>query len=77
MEKTHKTIRFKARCGITATWRLAKVKEGFKVVAIGKAKVGRNPIPLDFAPFEIMDAVYNRHNVFPSTDACEAFAREH
>lgn len=55
-----KTIRVKSSFGITATWRLGRGKSGkFKAVGLSKAKVGKNPIPLDFVPFEMSNAVMN------------------
>lgn len=55
-----KTLRFKSSSGITATWRIRQTKEGkFKVASLSNAKVGRNPLPLDFVPFEMSNAVIN------------------
>lgn len=74
METTRKTIRFKSRCGLTATWRLYKHKDGYGVLSIGNFKSGRTPVPSAFAPFEILDAVYGKRR-FASMEECEAFAR--
>lgn len=60
MNLERKTIRFKSSFGITASWRLGKNKAGrFKAMSLGNAKVGRNPMPLDFVPFEMSSAVIN------------------
>lgn len=53
-------IRRKTRCGITLSFRIADQKDGsFKLRSAGKARMGRDPIPLDFVPFEITNAVIN------------------
>lgn len=56
-----KTLRFKSNiAGITATWRIGKNRSGkFKVVSLGRPKIGRDPIPLAFIPFEMSNAVIN------------------
>lgn len=70
---TKKTLRMKAKCGVTLTWRLGKTKDGkFKALSCGTP---RPHMPLDFLPFEIMDAVYNRNTTFDSLDEAERFVR--
>ncbi len=55
-----RTIRFKSRCGVTASWRIGLNRDGrFKALALSKPRIGRNPLPLDFVPFEMSDAVIN------------------
>ncbi|RWO57267.1 hypothetical protein [Mesorhizobium sp.] len=74
--QTNKTIRFRSANGITATWRFGKTREGkFKALSISKPRFGTRPLILDFLPFEMKDAVYNRHIVFDSLDAAELYAR--
>lgn len=68
-------IRRKTKCGATVTIQGGKSGNGgFRILSIGKAKVGRDPIPLDFLPFEIMDAVYNKNISFDTEEECQNFA---
>ena len=68
-----KTLRLKASCGITLTWRISRNRDGkFKALSCGNPKP---TMPLDFLPFAIMDAVYNRHTVFDTLDEAEQFVR--
>ncbi len=70
-----KIVRLKARCGITASWRIGKTKAGkFRAVGLSKARMGRNPIPLDFVPFEMSNAVMNGPS-FETEGEAEAFVR--
>lgn len=75
-EKTHKHLRCKTRGGISCRWTVGKTKKGdFKALSVGQAKVRGNPIPSDFLPFEVMDAVMNQHIRFGSMEAAEAYVR--
>ncbi len=70
-----KTLRVKSSSGITATWRIGRNLAGkFKALSLGKAKVGRNPLPLDFVPFEMSNAVINGP-AFETEDEAERFVR--
>jgi hypothetical protein len=71
-----KTLRFKSSSGITATWRIGKNREGkFKALSLGNAKVDGNPLPLDFVPFEMSNAVINGPS-FETEYEAECFVRE-
>lgn len=75
-EKSYRKFRCKTRGGISCAWTVGRTKDGdFKALSVGKAKVGGRPIPSDFLPFEVMDAVMNRNIRFASMDAAEAYAR--
>lgn len=68
-----KTIRCKAKHGVTYSWRVGETKDGrFKPLSVGKPS---NRMPMDFAPFEIMDAVLNRSISFASKAEAEAYVR--
>lgn len=70
-----KTLRFKSNSGITATWRIGQNREGkFKALSLGNAKAGRNPLPLDFVPFEMSNAVINGPS-FETEYEAERFVR--
>jgi hypothetical protein len=70
-----KTLRFKTSFGITASWRVGKGREGrFKVLGLSNAKVGRNPLPLDFVPFEMSNVVFNGPS-FETEDEVIRFVR--
>jgi hypothetical protein len=71
--KERATIRCKASCGVTLTWRVGKNRDGkFKALSCGTP---RPHMPLDFLPFKVMDAVYNRHTVFETLDEAVRFVR--
>jgi len=68
-----KTIRCKARHGVTYSWTIGRNRDGkFKALSVGKPS---NRMPMAFAPFEIMDAVLNRSTVFDTEDEAEKFVR--
>jgi len=68
-----KTLRFKSSCGVTLTWRIGKNREGkFRALSCGTP---RPHMPLDFLPFPIMDAVYNRHIAFNTLAEAETYVR--
>lgn len=70
-----KKLRFKSSSGITATWGIGQNSEGkFKALTLGNAKVGRNPMPLDFVPFEMSNAVINGPS-FETEHEAECFVR--
>lgn len=66
-------FRCKTSTGISLSFTVFKSKDGFKISA-GKARRGKSPIPLDFLPFEITNAIINGP-VHPSEDAAEQYAR--
>jgi hypothetical protein len=71
--KMETKIRCKAKNGITYSWRIGPNKDGkFKALSVGKPS---NHMPMDFAPFEIMDAVLGRGNVFDTEIEAESFIR--
>lgn len=75
-EKSHKTFRCKSTMGYSCRWSVGKTTKGdFKALSVGQAKVRGRPIPADFLPFEIMDAVMNQHIRFGSMEAAEAYCR--
>lgn len=68
-----KTLRVKASCGVTLTWRLGKNRDGkFKALSCGTP---RPKMPMDFLPFEVMDAVYNRSITFDTLAEAENYVR--
>lgn len=72
----HKTIRCKTKCGLTVTWRIGKARSGkFKALSLGKAKAGRDPVPLEFVPFELSNAVLGSGIEFATLDAAENYVR--
>jgi hypothetical protein len=73
--KTHKTIRCKARCGLSCKWVLDRTKDGqFKAISLGGAKRGRDPVPTAFIPFELSSAVIGGPS-FPTMDEAERHVR--
>lgn len=68
-----KSVRCKASNGVTYSWRIGKNREGkFKPVSVGKPS---NRMPMDFAPFPIMDAVLNKHIAFDTEGEAETYVR--
>lgn len=68
-----KKFRCKASDGRSYAWTVGKNRDGkFKALSVGSPKP---PMPMDFAPFAIMDAVLNRWSVFESEAEAEAFVR--
>lgn len=68
-----KTIRCKSQHGVTYTWRIGQNKDGkWRSLSVGKPS---NKMPMDFAPFRIMDAVLNKNIVFDTEAQAEAFVR--
>lgn len=60
--KATKKFRCKAKCGRSFKWSVGTNSEGkFKALSVGEP---RPPMPMDFAPFEILDAVLNRALIF-------------
>lgn len=75
VKEDRRIIRFKSSCGLTCTWRLGKDQDGrYKVMGLSKAMVGRRPIPLDFVPFKLSNAVINGRS-FGTLDEAESFVR--
>lgn len=75
-EKTQKSFRCKSSTGYSCQWRVGRTSIGdYKVLSCGKIKVNGNPIPSDFAPFEIMDAVLNRSIRFKTLEAAEDYVK--
>jgi hypothetical protein len=68
-----KKLRCKARNGVSYSWGIGKNKDGkFKAVSVGKPS---NKMPMDFAPFEIMDAVLNSSIAFDTEADAENYVR--
>jgi hypothetical protein len=68
-----KRVRCKASNGVTYSWSIGKNRDGkFKPTSVGKPS---NRMPMDFAPFEIMDAVLNRSIAFETEEQAEQFIR--
>jgi len=66
-------IRCKARDGRSYEWFVGINKDGkWKAVSVGKP---RPWMPMDFAPFPIMDAVMNTGTVFETRDEVETYIR--
>jgi hypothetical protein len=75
-ETARRSFRCKSRAGYSCQWSVGKTTKGdFKALSVGKAKVRGNPIPSDFLPFEIMDAVMNQHIRFGNLEDAEAYVR--
>lgn len=69
----NRALRCKASCGVTLTWRFGKTRDGkFKATSCGTP---RPPMPLDFLPFEIMDAIYNRNVSFDTLKDAQDYVR--
>ncbi len=74
MEKPRK-IRCKSRHGISCRWVIGPVKDGgYQILMMGKAKIRNQPIPLDFVPFELSNAVMNSPT-FKTLDDAEVYVR--
>jgi hypothetical protein len=70
-----KNIRCKARCGLSIKWGIGQTKDGkWRAMSLGDAKNGRSPVPTDFVPFELSNAVYNGPK-FDTPEQAEAFVR--
>ncbi len=70
-----KKIRCKARCGLSCQWSIGQTKDGkWKAMSLGNVKRGRNPVPSDFVPFELSNAVYNGPT-FETLDQAEQYVR--
>lgn len=68
-----KKVRCKSSGGVTYSWCISQNKDGkFKPVSVGKPS---NKMPMDFAPFEIMDAVVNHSVVFETEDQAVDYVR--
>lgn len=68
-----KTIRCKASNGVSYSWIIGKNRDGkFKALSVGKPQP---KMPMDFAPFPVMDAVMNKHTVFDTEAEAERFVR--
>jgi translation elongation factor EF-1alpha len=68
-----KKIRCKAKNGVSYSWIIDKNKDGkFRAVSVGKPS---NKAPMDFTPFEIMDAVMNRGIIFDTEYEAEDYVR--
>lgn len=70
-----KKIRCKTQCGMSVKWRLGQARDGkWKAMGLSDAKMGSRPVPLDFVPFELSNAVINGPS-FDTIDQAEAFVR--
>ena len=70
-----KSIRCKAKCGLSLKWRLGQTKDGkWKPLSVGDCRRGGIPIPTDFVPFEISNAVVNGPR-FDTIEQAESFIR--
>lgn len=68
-----KTVRCKASNGVIYSWTIGKNRDGkFRALSVGKPSP---KMPMDFAPFQVMDAVLNRHTVFDTEAEAEHFVR--
>lgn len=68
-------FRYKTRSGISCQFYCGKAKSGrYKILSIGKPRLGRDPIPIDFVPFEISNACINGPS-FDTLGEAERFAR--
>ena len=67
---TWKKFRCKSQCGLSIKWAIGQTKDGkWKAMSLGDCKMGRNPIPTDFVPFELSSAVYNGPRFDTATEA--------
>ena len=74
--ETHRSFRCKSRAGYSCRWTVGKSSGGgFKPMSVGKVKIGGRPIPCDFLPFELMDAVMNRSIRFDTLEEAEVYVR--
>lgn len=68
-------FRCKAQCGLSCRWAVGKNSDGkWKAMSLGDVKNGRNPVPLDFIPFELSNAIFNGP-VFESQTEAEIYIR--
>ena len=68
-----KKLRCKSAHGVTYSWLIGKTRDGkFKPMSVGKPS---NRMPMDFAPFAIMDAVMNKSIYFETEAEAEIFVR--
>jgi hypothetical protein len=58
---TYKKIRCKAQCGLSCQWTIGEKAGRWRLVGLGNVKNGRNPVPTDFVPFELSNAVLGHH----------------
>jgi hypothetical protein len=55
-----KKFRCKSSHGLSCQWSIGQKKNGrWKIMSLGDIKRGRRPMPVDFAPFELMNVVIN------------------
>ena len=71
-----RTIRRKTSHGyiVSITYDQIKSDQKWKVVGMGKVRNGRNPVPVDFLPFDLSNAVVNGPR-FDTEQECIAFVR--
>lgn len=76
-EKKYRKFRCKAKCGVSCRWTIGQRVSGkWGVISMGNAKLGRNPMPLDFVPFELSNAVLGHGKPeFDTADECETYVR--
>jgi len=79
MKSKLRKFRCKARCGLSLRWTLGPNRDGtkFKAIAVGDAKMGRQPVPSAFIPsidFAISSAVIGGPS-FDSMDEAEQYVR--
>lgn len=70
-----KKIRCKSSHGLSCQWSIGQNKDGkWKAVGLGSIKRSGHPVPTDFAPFELMQAVMNGPT-FDTQAEAEIYAR--
>ncbi len=70
-----KKIRCKSSHGLSCQWSIRQNKDGkWKAMSLGSIKSRGRPVPNDFAPFELMNAVINGP-VFDTQSEAEMFVR--
>lgn len=70
-----KKIRCKSSHDLSCQYRIGQNKDGkWKAMSLGSIKSRGRPVPTDFAPFELMNAVVNGP-VFPTQDQAEKYVR--
>lgn len=79
MKAKTRSFRAKAKCGLSLKWTIGPNREGtkWKAIAVGDAKMGRQPIPTAFIPnhdFAISSAVIGGPS-FDSLDEAERYVR--
>lgn len=72
---SEKTFRCKTSCGLSVQWRVGQNRDGkWKATGLSNARYGRDPIPLDFIPYELSSAVMNGPS-FDTQQEAEIYVR--